>query len=207
MKSICCFVAASALIASSYAKADVILDLSPAAMNYQVGTSYNQYQGEHYYEPVTFPQGAVVTGMAIYSYYYFTSVNQNIVIDIDQNSGGYPGTSVDNFQTQISTVDTQGTTPGEGEVRAYAAFPTPVTMTPGETLWFSMSGNVNDTGLYLYNQGDDTTGEIYTSFNQYSGMSIGDVAMQLYGTLAPEPATVSLIGLAIGGLALRRKRT
>jgi hypothetical protein len=175
----------------AFTRAGTILDYSPGSNTATIDAALNG-AGQHFFEPVMFPSGATVTGIAIYTNPTIASVT-SADIEIDADASGVPGTAL-SFEVEPVTQDSVGTRPGN-DARAFASLASPFTMAPGQTYWFSMEGHFGNLNCYLYDQSDNPFGgKVYQVNASGGGERIpADVAMQLYGTVAPEPATLSLL--------------
>ncbi len=195
------------LMVGSESRAATILDHSPAATGQNFYGGFNQAGGQHFYAPASFAQDATVTGIALYTP-TVVPVNFPVALDVYSNvflsGNNRPNQQLRYEVRNILEVDGNGGAPGL--TRLYAEFSTPIEMSAGQILWFSMSGFSGTIGATLYNDGvSGSLGNFWqASPSGYNGLVPGGVAMRLYGTIVPEPASLSLLALA--GISLQRRR-
>jgi hypothetical protein len=203
-----CFVLVMFPLLASTVRGGVILDYSPAASGTDWIGAYNQDSGQHFFEPVTFAAGATVTGIALYTP---TAVPNNfgVFIDVYDNNTALnlPNNEILALFTNISAVDSDGVPNGVSAERIYADLATPLVMAPGQTLWFSMSGNGGTIGAYLLQTNHQGPLNSYVSNftpGEYNGLRPQDVSMRLYGSTVPEPGSLALLATT-SLLTLRRR--
>ena len=195
----------------------VLLDLSPdayptATLSYSDGSGgawANGRVGQHFAESVSFPSSERLVGMGIYSSYMFGTVGQTVTVDLWQDSAGQPGALLNEFTEAITSVNTDGASTAPFITQKYAPFSSPVTLAANTVYWIGMSGgDVNDPYSELGQQSLSPAtygGQAQFDGDTYQGTpGIGDISMRLY---VPDGGlTVTLLGMALSGLALIRRK-
>lgn len=188
-------------------QAQIILDYSPATTGAAIygdgyGDSTNVSEFQNSAEKVTFPNGAVLTGMDIYSWEGRGFVGQSVTIRLWSNIiqplvnpdyAARPDELLAEFTEVISIIDTEGIGANPQLTRKHVDFTLPLTLDPGVTYWIGMSatsdGDTNSSesiglaGLVGPNAPDNERQALLfnkTYLPTNSSAKYGDVAMRLF---------------------------
>jgi len=203
--------------------AGVILDRSPDAypnatlngldpLSGVYGTLCNGWVGQFCADTVSFTSAQKITGMGIYSWRGVGYQGQLVTVGLWADNGGSPGALLQEFQTTVSDINTDGALTAQAEQinQKYATFPNPINLAANTVYWIGMgAGDINhpdDFKQLGLSSIDDGNMAIFSSGSfQFVAVGLGDTSMRLYGAW-DAGSTVTLLGMAFGGLAcLRRK--
>jgi hypothetical protein len=215
------------LASTSLVSAAIILDRSPGAYpgvtlepdHGAPGSQSNVGDGGNWADSFSFGSAETLTGMGLYSGSDWGTVGQAVTIKLWYDNNGVPGSLIQEFNTTVSVVNTEGASSVALITQKYAAFTTPISLAANTVYWIEMSGG-NGTQLALLGVTDPAAGLAGYSalFNgdTFQGLhtpGIGDVSMRLYGFSAvPEPPTcisgalALLLPLSVPALRRLRKK-
>jgi hypothetical protein len=204
---------------SSQTRASVLLDRSPATTGATLELAdgkpwSNLSYSQNFADSFSFGTAETLSGMDIYTSTVLPSVGMSVTVRLWSDSGGLPGTLLDNLTTTVTAVDSVGTVPGTEDVRVHADFT--LTLAAGTTYWIGMSGTNAELGQYGLDgpnapQDGGMARFIGTTFSDFASTD-GDMAFRLEGSAStiPEPSSLVLAARSIGllglGLAWRRRK-
>jgi len=209
----CLTVAALGMGALPAFASSVVWDWSPATTGATITSDgwTNQYPGQHFGEMVSFGADTTIDGMDIYSSDGFGVAGSPAKITVWADNAGAPAAILAQFSVSLSAVDSLGAS--AGETRKHADFGG-FTMLANTNYWIGMAGDgldLTQTGLQGVSGGDSKMAQFgsFGTFDFFTGPDVGDMAFRLYGNApasTPEPSTLSLALLSLGGIYLNRRK-
>ncbi len=133
----------------------------------------------------------------------------DFTIRIFEDNGGVPNLAPTHELTNlaVSRADTGADLPNPLDVYAYSVDVTPITLSANTTYWISiLNDTTSDIDDDWYWAQSNVNGNRETRNSDGQVWSLGNGELAFYLTVIPEPASMTLLGLGVAGLAIRMRR-